>query len=77
MLKPWFRSSVNLRNGLAIPKSSWVRLETESFVTELEMEISDSQTQDLGVIHLDKMPDSSEALQSHKPELIPPSDSLA
>ena len=42
-----------------------------------EMEISDSQTQDLGVIHLDKMPDSSEALQSHKPELIPPSDSLA
>ena len=42
-----------------------------------EMEISDSQTQDLGVIHLDKMPDSSEALQSHQPELIPPSDSLA
>ena len=42
-----------------------------------EMEISDSQTQDLGVIHLDKMPDSSAALQSHKPELIPPSDSLA
>jgi len=42
-----------------------------------EMEISDSQTQDLGVIHLDEMPDSSEALQSHKPELIPPSDSLA
>ena len=42
-----------------------------------EMEISDSQTQDLGVIHLDKMPDSSEVLQSHKPELIPPSDSLA
>ena len=27
----------------------------------IEMEISDSQTQDLGVIHLDKMPDSSEA----------------
>ena len=42
-----------------------------------EMEISDSQTQDLGVIHLDKMPDSSEVLQSHQPELIPPSDSLA
>ena len=42
-----------------------------------EMEISDSQTQDLGVIHLDEMPDSSEVLQSHQPELIPPSDSLA
>lgn len=42
-----------------------------------EMEISDSQTQDLGVIHLDEMPDSSEILQSHQPELIPPSDSLA
>ena len=42
-----------------------------------EMEISDSQTQDLGVIHLDEMPDSSEDLHSHKPELIPPSDSLA
>ena len=42
-----------------------------------EMEISDSQTQDLGVIHLDKMPNSSAALQFHKPELIPPSDSLA
>ena len=42
-----------------------------------EMEISDSQTQDLGVIHFDKMPDSSEALQSHQPKLTPPSDSLA
>lgn len=42
-----------------------------------EMEISDSQTQDLGVIHLDEMPDSSEGLHLHKPELIPPSDSLA
>ena len=42
-----------------------------------EMEISDSQTQDLGVIHLDKMPDSSEVLQSHQPKLTPPSDSLA
>jgi len=42
-----------------------------------EMEISDSQIQDLGVIHLDEMPDSSEALQSHKPELIPPNDNLA
>ena len=42
-----------------------------------EMEISNSQTQDLGVIYLDEMPDSSEILQSHQPELIPPSDSLA
>ena len=42
-----------------------------------EMEISDSQTQDLGVIHLNEMPDSSEVLQSHKPELIPPKDNLA
>ena len=42
-----------------------------------EMKISDSQVQDLGVIHLDEMPDSSEALQSHKPELIPPKDNLA
>ena len=42
-----------------------------------EMEISDSQTQDLGVIHLDEMPDSSEVLQSHKPKLIPPKDNLA
>lgn len=42
-----------------------------------EMEISDSQTQDLGVIHFDKMPDSSEVLQSHQPKLTPPSDSLA
>jgi outer membrane murein-binding lipoprotein Lpp len=42
-----------------------------------EMEISDSQIQDLGVIHLDEMPDSSEVLQSHKPELIPPKDNLA
>ena len=42
-----------------------------------EMEISDSQIQDLGVIHLDEMPDSTEVLQSHKPELIPPKDNLA
>ena len=42
-----------------------------------EMEISDSQIQDLGVIHLDEMPDSSEVLQSHKPKLIPPKDNLA
>ncbi len=42
-----------------------------------EMKISDSQVQDLGVIHLDEMPDSSEVLQSHKPDLIPPKDNLA
>ena len=42
-----------------------------------EMIISDSQIQDLGVIHLDEMPDSSEVLQSHKPDLITPKDELA
>ena len=42
-----------------------------------EMDISDSQVQDLGVIHLDEMPDSSEVLQSHKPDLITPKDELA
>ena len=42
-----------------------------------EMKISDSQVQDLGVIHLDEMPDSSEVLQSHKPDLITPKDELA
>ncbi|MGB1935848.1 MAG: hypothetical protein ACPHTH_07915, partial [Candidatus Poseidoniaceae archaeon] len=42
-----------------------------------EMIISDSQTQDLGVIYLDEMPDSSEVLQSHKPQLIPPKNNLA
>ena len=42
-----------------------------------EMKISDSQVQDLGVIHLDEMPDSSEVLQSHKPDLTTPKDELA
>ena len=42
-----------------------------------EMKISDSQVQDLGVIHLDEMPDSSEVLQSHKPDLTTPKDKLA
>ena len=42
-----------------------------------EMKISDSQIQDLGVIHLDEMPDSSEVLQSHKPDLTTPKDELA
>ena len=41
------------------------------------MIISDSQIQDLGVIHLNEMPDSSEVLQSHKPDLITPKDELA
>ena len=41
------------------------------------MNISDSQVQDLGVIHLDEMPDSSDILQSHKPDLITPKDELA
>ena len=42
-----------------------------------EMNISDSQVQNLGVIHLDEMPDSSDILQSHKPDLITPKDELA
>ena len=42
-----------------------------------EMIISDSQIQDLGIIHLNEMPDSSEVLQSHKPDLITPKDELA
>ena len=42
-----------------------------------EMKISDSQIQDLGVIHLDEMPDSLEVLQSHKPNLSTPKDNLA
>ena len=42
-----------------------------------EMEISDSQTQDLGIAHLPEMPDSVKALQNHKPALNPPEDSLA
>jgi hypothetical protein len=42
-----------------------------------EMKISDSQIQDLGIIHLDEMPESSEVLQSYKPNLIPPKDNLA
>ena len=42
-----------------------------------EMQISDSQTQDLGVIHLDEMPDAEDSLFSYKPKLITPQDSLA
>ena len=41
------------------------------------MVISDSQIQDLGVIHVDEMPDSSEELQAFKPELTTPKDKLA
>ena len=42
-----------------------------------EMLISDSQIQDLGVIHLDEMPNSSEELKAYKPELKTPKDKLA
>jgi hypothetical protein len=42
-----------------------------------EMEISDSQTQDLGVIHLDKMPDSADVIKSHQPPLNPSESALA
>ena len=42
-----------------------------------EMVISDSQIQDLGVIHLHEMPNSSEELKAYKPELITPKDKLA
>ena len=42
-----------------------------------EMVISDSQMQDLGVIHLDAMPNSSKELEAYKPELITPKDKLA
>ena len=42
-----------------------------------EMKISDSQVLDLDVIHLDEMPDSSEVLQSHKPDFITPKEELA
>ena len=42
-----------------------------------EMKILETQTQDLGVIHLDEMPDAEESLFSYKPKLITPQDSLA
>ena len=42
-----------------------------------EMLISDSQIQDLGVIHLDEMPNSSEELKAYKPVLTTPKDKLA
>ena len=42
-----------------------------------EMEISDSQTQDLGIVHLPKMPDTIKELQDYTPALEVPKDSLA
>ena len=42
-----------------------------------EMVISDSQIQDLGVINLDEMPNSSEELKAYKPVLTTPKDKLA
>ena len=42
-----------------------------------EMKISETQTQDLGIVHLDVMPDNEEYVKSFTPSLIPPKDSLA
>jgi hypothetical protein len=42
-----------------------------------EMDITDSQSQDLGVVHLAKMPDSIKELQEFQPALDLPEDSLA
>ncbi len=43
----------------------------------LEIEISDKQTENLGIVHLEKMPDSVEALETHQPQMSPPVSSLA
>ena len=43
----------------------------------IEMEISDTQNQDMSVQHLQEMPDSDEGLHNHKPELIPSENLLA
>ena len=43
----------------------------------LEIEISDKQTENLGIVHLEKMPDSVEALETHQPQMNPPESSLA
>ncbi len=43
----------------------------------LEIAISDKQTENLGVVHLEKMPDSAEALKTHQPPMNPPESSLA
>ena len=42
-----------------------------------EMTISATQKEDLGIIHLDKMPDSADALHSHQPPMIPSETNLA
>lgn len=42
-----------------------------------EMKILETQTQDLGIVHLEAMPDNVEFVQSFTPSLIPPKDSLA
>ena len=42
-----------------------------------EMKISETQTQDLGIVHLDVMPDNKEYVKSFTPSLIPPKNSLA
>ena len=42
-----------------------------------DMKIPDSQTLDLGVVHLDEMPESAKELQNHKPALNPPETDLA
>ena len=64
-------------NGLDIRKSNWAKLETESFATEMRWKSSDSQSQDLGVIHLDE--DARFIRRSPIPQtgMIPPKDNLA
>jgi hypothetical protein len=42
-----------------------------------EMTISATQKENLGIIHLDKMPDSADALHSHQPPMIPSETNLA
>jgi hypothetical protein len=41
------------------------------------MSISDKQTESLGIVHLDKMPDSADALEAHQPTKEAPESSLA
>lgn len=42
-----------------------------------EFRINDNQTMDLGVVYLENMPDSAEALETHQPPMNPPASSLA
>ena len=42
-----------------------------------EFRINDNQIIDLGVVHLEDMPDSAEALETHQPPMNPPASSLA